>query len=353
MQIKNKELPLPIIQGGMGVGISLSGLAGAVAACGGMGVISAAHPGYLDPDFDTDMLAVNLRCLQEEIEKAKKTAAGRGLVGVNIMVAAQKYEQFVWAAVQAGADAIISGAGLPTELPAIAGDADILLAPIVSSGRAAKLLCRKWERAGRLPDFVVIEGSRAGGHLGFSPEELESKTAPELWKILAEVLDELRPFEEKCGCPIPVFVAGGIFTGAEIAQAQQRGAAGVQMATRFIATEECDADIRYKQAMVNAREEDVVLIKSPVGMPGRALNSPLIQRIAIQGRIPPQHCLNCLRPCNPAETSYCITDALIAAAKGDWENGLFFCGDNVGRVDKIVPVRELIEELVHDWRANQ
>lgn len=350
MLIRNRELSLPIIQGGMGVGISLSGLAGAVAACGGMGVISAAHPGYREPDFRRNMLEANLRSLTREIARAKEIASGAGLVGVNIMVAAKHYEEFVRTTIDAGADAIISGAGLPTELPAIAGDADILLAPIVSSGRAARLICRKWERSGRLPDFVVIEGCRAGGHLGFSPEELESGTAQPLAEILPEVLAELRPFEERCGRTIPVFVAGGIFTGADLAEARRLGAAGVQMATRFIATDECDADLRYKQAMVDASPEDAVIIKSPVGMPGRALNSPLIRRIAAEGRIPPRRCVNCLRPCDPATTAYCITDALIAAAEGDWENGLFFCGDNVGRVDRIVSVRELMKELEQEWR---
>lgn len=176
MKIRDRELSIPIIQGGMGVGISLSGLAGAVAACGGMGVISAAHPGYRDPDFYRDPLNVNRRCLKEEIAKAKEIAKGCGLVGVNVMVAVQHYADYVRAAIEGGADAIISGAGLPTELPQIAGDSKVLLAPIVSSGRAARVICRAWERHGnRLPDFVVVEGSRAGGHLGFSAEELAGR----------------------------------------------------------------------------------------------------------------------------------------------------------------------------------
>ena len=214
MKIRDRELSIPIIQGGMGVGISLSGLAGAVAACGGMGVISAAHPGYRDPDFYRDPLNVNRRCLKEEIAKAKEIAKGCGLVGVNVMVAVQHYADYVRAAIEGGADAIISGAGLPTELPQIAGDSKVLLAPIVSSGRAARVICRAWERHGnRLPDFVVVEGSRAGGHLGFSAEELADGSAKPLDEIVSDVVETLRPYEEKCGRKIPVFPAGGVYDG--------------------------------------------------------------------------------------------------------------------------------------------
>ena len=242
MKIRDRELSIPIIQGGMGVGISLSGLAGAVAACGGMGVISAAHPGYRDPDFYRDPLNVNRRCLKEEIAKAKEIAKGCGLVGVNVMVAVQHYADYVRAAIEGGADAIISGAGLPTELPQIAGDSKVLLAPIVSSGRAARVICRAWERHGnRLPDFVVVEGSRAGGHLGFSAEELADGSAKPLDEIVSDVVETLRPYEEKCGRKIPVFPAGGVYDGADIARLEKLGAAGAQIATRFIATEECDA----------------------------------------------------------------------------------------------------------------
>lgn len=354
MKIRDRELSIPIIQGGMGVGISLSGLAGAVAACGGMGVISAAHPGYRAPDFYHDPLQVNQHCLKEEIARAKEISGGRGLVGVNVMVAVQHYADYVRTAIEGGADAIISGAGLPTELPQIAGDSNVLLAPIVSSGRAARVICRAWERHGnRLPDFVVVEGSRAGGHLGFSPEELAEGSAKSLDEIVADVIETLRPYEEKCGQKIPVFPAGGVYDGADIARLEKLGAAGAQIATRFIATEECDAAPAYKQAMVDAKEEDVRIIKSPVGMPGRALETPLIRRVAEQGRIAPSRCLQCLRTCDPAVTPYCITQALIDAALGDWENGLFFCGANVGRIDRITTVRELMDELVDEWRNNR
>ncbi len=273
---------------------------------------------------------------------------------VNVMVAVQHYADYVRAAIEGGADAIISGAGLPTELPQIAGDSNVLLAPIVSSGRAARVICRAWERHGnRLPDFVVVEGSRAGGHLGFSPEELAEGSAKSLDEIVVDVIETLRPYEEKCGRKIPVFPAGGVYDGADIARLEKLGAAGAQIATRFIATEECDAAPAYKQAMVDAKEEDVRIIKSPVGMPGRALETPLIRRVAEQGRIAPSRCLQCLRTCDPAVTPYCITQALIDATLGDWENGLFFCGANVGRIDRITTVRELMDELVDEWRNNR
>ena len=349
--IQGRKLELPLIQGGMGIGVSLGNLAGSVAACGGMGVISSANTGYREPDFRQNHMECNMRTLQEEIRKAHRMADGHGMVGVNIMVATTQYADSVRAAVDAGADAVICGAGLPLDLPGIAGECDTLLAPIVSSGKAASVICRSWDRRfGRTPDFVVIEGFEAGGHLGFHKDELLNGTAQTLPQILPEVREVLRTYEQKYQREIPIFVAGGVYTAQDVARFIDAGAAGVQIGTRFAVTYECDAAQGYKDVLLAARPEDVRVVQSPVGMPGRAVWSPLLQRLQDTGRIAPQHCSRCIKTCNPAETPYCITRALIEAVKGNWEEGLFFCGNNVGRIDRMMHVDELVAELMSEIR---
>lgn len=355
--IRNKVLSVPVVQGGMGIGISLEKLAGAVAACGGMGTISAALCGFEDPDYSKDPVLADHNALIRQIAEAKRIAKGCGMVAVNVMVASRRYADNVKSALQAGADAIVSGAGLPRDLPGIAAqvpESDAALAPIVSSGKAASVICRLWQkRYNRLPDFVVLEGPLAGGHLGFSKEEAQEaqngKPVP-LTALLKEVLDALEPFVQQIGRKIPVFVAGGVKNGAEMKVLTDFGAAGCQFATRFIATEECDADIKYKEALINAKQEDIAIIQSPVGMPGRALKSPLIKRVA-EGLEPhPSKCTGCLAACNPKTAPYCISKALIAAQRGDWENGLFFCGANAGEVNKLSTVKEQIDRIMTEWR---
>ncbi len=354
LTLAGRALTVPILQGGMGVGVSLGGLAGAVAACGGMGCISTADTGYRELDFEKDPVSANRRALAEEIAKAKKIAGGAGIVAINAMVATQNYADAVKTAVEAGVDAIVSGAGLPLELPGLVGKADVALAPIVSSGRAARLILRRWAKAfGRTADFVVIEGCKAGGHLGFAEEDLLAGKCQTLDEILPEVLAEVKPFEEQFGRAIPVFVAGGVYTGEDMAHYMKQGAAGVQIATRFIPTYECDASQAYKDVLLNASAEDVRIIHSPVGMPGRALNTPLVQKLSEGMRFPPKRCARCLKGCNPAQVPYCITHALIEAVKGNVEEGLFFCGANVGRLDKMRSVRALMDELMNEWRNHQ
>ena len=354
LTLAGRALTVPILQGGMGVGVSLGGLAGAVAACGGMGCISTADTGYREPDFEKEPVSANRRALAAEIAKAKKIAGGAGIVAINAMVATQNYADAVKTAVEAGVDAIVSGAGLPLELPGLVGKADVALAPIVSSGRAAKLILRRWAKAfGRTADFVVIEGCKAGGHLGFAEEDLLAGKCQTLDEILPEVLAEVKPFEEQFGHAIPVFVAGGVYTGEDMAHYMKQGAAGVQIATRFIPTYECDASQAYKDVLLNASAEDVRIIHSPVGMPGRALNTPLVQKLSEGMRFPPKRCARCLKGCNPAQVPYCITHALIEAVKGNVEEGLFFCGANVGRLDKMRSVRALMDELMNEWRNHQ
>lgn len=346
ISIRDKCLDKPIIQGGMGIGVSLGNLAGHVAENGGMGVISAANPGFRQPDFNKNRLEANRRALIEEIHKAKEISKGRGMVGVNVMMALSDGEELAKTAALAGADAVIAGAGLPLSLPALTGGTDTAIAPIVSSAKAASLICRSWKRHyGALPDFLVVEGSLAGGHLGFSLDELMSDTARTLDSIVSEVIEALKPFEAQNGRPIPVFAAGGIYDAGDIRRVRSLGAAGAQIATRFIATEECDAAPEYKQAFLKAGPDDIMIVKSPVGMPGRALRSPLTERLKPGVFTGVKNCVKCLRPCNPAKTPYCITAALTAAVRGDWENGLFFCGSNAYRLDKILTVRRLMKEL--------
>ena len=327
------RLSLPVIQGGMGIGVSLGSLAGHVAAAGAMGVISTANPGYAEADFWQNPAAANLRALAAQIGKAKTIAKGAGLVAVNAMVATPSYAETV-------------------DLPAVAGAEKVLLAPIVSSGKAISTICKLWHRRfARMPDFVVVEGPLAGGHLGFTRAQLDQKPLPSLEGLVKEVCAALAPWAAQYGRAIPVFAAGGVWSGADIAALQSAGAAGAQIATRFIATEECDAADGYKQRMVQAKDEDVRIVQSPVGMPGRALYSPLIRRLETAGRIPPVRCAGCLVPCKPAETPYCITNALIEAVKGNWEEGLFFCGGNVGRIDSITTVPRLLEQLTQEWHT--
>ncbi len=343
VQIGTKTLELPVIQGGMGVGVSLGGLAGAVAAQGGMGSISAAHPGYREADFRQSPGEANLRALKAEIARAHNLARGRGMVAVNLMVAMQQYAPLAKAAVEGGADAIISGAGLPLELPGLTAGSGIALAPIVSSGRAARLILKTWDkRYAVTPDFVVIEGSGAGGHLGFKEAELLNGHVQTLEEILPQVLAELTPYEEKYGKAIPVFVAGGGLTGADLVRFRALGAAGIQAATQFIVTEECDASQGFKDVILGAGAEDVRIIHSPVGMPGRAVVTPLIRRMEAGERIPPQWCAACIKTCIPAQTPYCITHALIEAVKGNLEEGLFFCGSGVARADRMTTVAQVM-----------
>ena len=358
--IRGKTLPLPILQGGMGVGISLDGLAGAVAACGGMGTISTAFCGFMEPDFDRNPNTANLRALDRQVRRAKELAKGAGLVAVNAMVATTQYADSIRTALRAGVDAVVCGAGLPRDLPAIAAevaDSDAAIAPIVSSGRAASLICKLWDRHyGRVPDFMVLEGPLAGGHLGFSKEEAREAQAgrpKSLSGLLHEVLDALAPFQDKYGRDIPVFVAGGVKDGAEMARYMKEGAAGAQFATRFIATAECDASAGYKQRLLEARPEDITIVQSPVGMPGRALRSPLIRRVEADTQPRPDRCVKCLVPCNFKTTPYCISKSLIAARNGDWENGLFFCGANAGEVNRLSTVREQMEQIMNEWRNAQ
>lgn len=354
LTIGNKRAELPLIQGGMGVGVSLSGLAGAVAKAGGIGIISTAQIGFREPDFEKDAVAANLRALATELEKARKISEDeegncKGLLGYNIMVATHRYEDYVRAAAQAGADVIISGAGLPIDLPRYIEGTDTKIAPIVSSEKAAGILLKMWDRRyHRTADFVVIENAHAGGHLGFSEEELKQMEIPGFDVAYEEeirrIMKCVQRYADKYQVEIPVIVAGGIRTAEQVQRMFELGADGIQVATPFVTTEECDASQEFKQAYIHAKNEDIEIVISPVGMPARAIHNPFLERIKKE-REPVTKCHRCLEKCNPKETPYCITKALIRSVEGDVDNGLVFCGDNAQYLDKITTVKEVIEEL--------
>jgi len=338
---------IPIVQGGMGVGISLSSLAGAVALNGGIGIISGVEIGFNEPDYYKNKKEANVRALKAHIGKAREICK-KGIIGVNIMAALNNFEEMVKESVKEKIDIIFSGAGLPLKLPQFTKGSDTKIAPIVSSGRAASLICRTWDKHYHVaPDAVVVEGPMAGGHLGFSFDELD-KPAHQLKEILQDVLEAVKPFEEKFKRKIPVIAGGGVFTGKDIANLLNTGASGVQMATRFVTTDECDASPGFKQAYIDAAPEDVEIIQSPVGMIGRAIRNDFLDDVKA-GLKKPIRCLcNCLKPCDPLKAPYCIADALINAQKGNLKEGFAFAGANVFRIKKMVTVKELMEELVSE-----
>lgn len=338
---------VPIIQGGMGVGVSLAHLAAAVANEGGIGIISGAQTGFKEPDFKRDNFHANVVGLVKEIQEARALSP-KGIIGVNFLAAAQNYSELVLAAVKEKVDVIISGAGLPKNLPELVQGSATKIIPIVSSGKAASTISKMWDRSyNRIPDAIIVEGPLAGGHLGFDFEELINDNFKSLKEIVQEVLSAIVPYEEKYQTKIPVIAAGGIFDGKDIAEYLELGASGVQIASRFVATEECDAHINFKQAYVDAKEDEIKIIKSPVGLPGRALNNAFVKRVS-EERQKVKSCYRCLRGCDPATTPYCITDALVASVGGDVDNGLVFVGHNVYRINAITTVKALMAELVEE-----
>ncbi len=332
-----------IVQGGMGIGVSLSGLAAAVANEGGIGVISAAGIGLMGLS-GKDIALAHREALSDEIRRAKELTDG--IVGVNIMVALTNFAEMVTTAIKEGIDIIFSGAGLPLDMPRYRPEGShTQLAPIVSSARAAAILCRKWlARHGCVPDAVVVEGPKAGGHLGFRPEQLDD---PEfaLEKLVPLVVEAVRPYEDKVGRAIPVIAAGGCFTGADIFDIMQLGASAAQLGTRFVATEECDAAPAFKQAFVDARPEDITVITSPVGMPGRALAGSFLEEAAAGQRKPTACPYHCITTCNQVDSPYCIAKALLHAQQGRFKHGFAFAGSNAHRVTDIVTVKHLMDEL--------
>lgn len=346
IKLGNKESKYPIIQGGMGVGVSLHKLAGTVSKEGGIGIISTADIGYKEEDFEKNPNEANLRAIGKEIKLARKIAGEDKILGVNIMVALKNYAEIVKECVKQKIDLIISGAGIPKDLPEYVKNTETKIAPIVSSLRCCKLIVKHWmTKYNYVPDMIVIEGTEAGGHLGFKLEELEENNKPKLEDITVEVVNYIKEIENETGKSIPVISAGGIWDSKDIKKILNLGASGVQMATRFVATNECDASIEFKKAYINAKKDDIKIIKSPVGMPGRAIYNKFIESTEKE-KCKIKRCYNCIKTCDVKTTPYCITKALINAVKGNMEDALVFCGSNVGRVKEIVPVHDLMQELV-------
>jgi nitronate monooxygenase len=354
LHLRDLELRIPIIQGGMGVGISLSHLASAVANEGGIGVISATGIGILEPDFNVDSKAANERALRREIRNAR--AKSDGVIGVNILVALTDYLDLFEVAVDEGIDVIFLGAGLPLQIPESLKNGGLRsshtkVVPIVSSARAARLIFQSWARHyDHIPDGVVVEGPLAGGHLGFSREQI-ADPAHALENLLPAVIDAVRPFGECYGRTIPVIAAGGVYDGADIYRLLGLGAAGVQMATRFVATTECDASDTFKQSYIACRSEDLIIIDSPVGLPGRAIKNSFLDQAAAGSRKPVKCGWKCLKTCDYLKAPYCICTALTNAKKGSFQKGFAFAGANAFRVKAITSVKELIGSLVTEYAA--
>ena len=343
--IGNLHLRKPVVQGGMGVGISLSGLSAAVAKEGGLGVISAAHPGYMEADFEENTAKANIRALKKHIAKAKADSES-GVIGVNIMCAMNGYEDYVRASCEAGADIIISGAGLPAELPKLVEGYDIKIAPIVSPPKAAKVLLKLWDkRYGKTADMVVIEGPKAGGHLGYSREEAVVLDKTGYDKEIIEIKEIVEIYEKKYNKHIPIVFGGGVYSHEDLCHYLELGLDGVQVASRFVATRECDASDAFKEAYVHACKRDIGLVTSPVGMPGRAIRNAFIKDIEAN-RPKINKCYNCIKTCNPSDTPYCISKALINSAKGDIDHGLVFCGAETYRINSVTDVKSVMKDLL-------
>jgi nitronate monooxygenase len=338
----------PIIQGGMGVGISMSGLASAVANEGGMGVISAAVPGIHERDAVSNPDGAHVRVLKREIRAARQKSTGA--IGVNIMVALTNYPEMLRTSIDEGVDAIFAGAGLPLDMPGyLENGSKTRLVPIISSARTANILCKKWlSRFDYLPDAFVVEGPKAGGHVGFKNEQIDDPDYA-LENIIKEVCEVVKPFEAAANKAIPIIAAGGIFTGEDIHEFLKLGAAGVQMGTRFVATHECDADEAFKQLYVNSKKEDMVIIKSPVGLPGRAVRNSFIDKVNL-GETKPFKCpYHCIKTCKQQKSPYCIAIALASARKGKFKHGFAFAGKNAYRITEIISVSELMSSLKNEY----
>jgi nitronate monooxygenase len=355
-KFKIGNLEINLIQGGMGVGISGKNLASAVANCGGAGIIASVGLGLLKK-YPGNYVEANKSALRDEIRAARKMS--NGVIGVNIMYASTDYADLIEVAAEENVDLILSGAGIARDLPKLVGKDTICLAPIISDARVARIITKSWKKYGKVPDAFVVEGPKAGGHLGFGHEDLVNNTAPTLEEIAKEVI-KFANDPEMFDKPVPVVVAGGVYTGKDILHFQELGAAGVQMATRFVTTLECDADDRFKRKYIDAIEEDLKIIKSPVGMPGRAINNPFLEKVMDGDRIQFRCSFHCLKPCNPKESPFCIAKALVGARQGEFDEGFAFAGANAYRATKdscfdesgkFITVETLMQRLSDEYNA--
>jgi NAD(P)H-dependent flavin oxidoreductase YrpB (nitropropane dioxygenase family) len=347
--IGDLKIPVPIIQGGMGIGISLSGLASAVANMGGIGVISSVGIGFIEKNHNPNLKISHIEALRKEIRKAREKSSG--VLGVNIMTVITNFSDMVITSIEEGIDVIFSGAGLPLDLPNyLTKQSRTKLVPIVSSARAANIISHKWnQNYDYLPDAFVVEGPKAGGHLGFKAEELND-SRNSLENLVSEVKEVTKEIKKRFNKAIPVIAAGGIYSGNDIFKIMKEGASAVQLGTRFIATEECDASPEFKQAFTSASNHDIKIIKSPVGLPGRTIYNQFLHQ-AHEGNRRPSKCkYNCIRTCDHKTTSYCIASALLEAYRGNLKDGFAFSGSNAGKVGKISTVKRVFNELISEYK---
>ena len=348
LRINGKEVKFPIIQGGMGIRISLSKLANACMNSGIVATISAAQVGFLKKGFKKNPINVNKQALTEEINKIRSENP-EGVLGVNLMHAVNDYDEYAKFLATQDIDFIVSGAGLPLDLPEYIKDTNVKGAFIVSSARACRLLLKSWDRRHSfMPEFIVCEGPLAGGHLGFSKEDFEAGNVTSLEDIVEQTKEVVKVYEEKYGVHIPIIAAGGIHDGMDMAKMLSVGADGVQIATRFIATHECDASDEYKQMIIDSKEEDIVRVESPAGLPGRAVRNHLT-KVLEKSRIKVNYCVNCLKTCKKVGIPYCITEQLGNSASGD-RNGLIFTGAKAYLIDKLDSVENVIREIVRECK---
>lgn len=350
LRINGKEVKFPIIQGGMGIRISLGKLAKACMNSGIVSTISAAQVGFLNKNFRKDPLGENKKALIKEISEIRRTNPD-GILGVNLMHAINDYDKYASFLATQDIDFIVSGAGLPVDLPEYIKDTKVKGAFIISSARAARLLLKAWDRRYQyMPEFIVCEGPLAGGHLGFSKEDFESGNVESLESIIKTTKEIIKPFEEKYGVSIPVIAAGGVHDGHDMAKMIKVGADGVQIATRFIASHECDASDEYKEMIINASEEDIVRVESPAGLPGRAIRNYLTNYLETR-KMKVSYCVNCLKTCKKVGIPYCITEQLGNSAGGD-NTGLIFTGAKAYLIDRIEYVDTIVKQIIQECRRD-
>lgn len=348
--IGNLKAGLPIIQGGMGVGISMSGLASAVANQGGIGVIATAGIGMNEPDYYSNFKQANIRALRKQIQKARELTDG--IIGVNIMVALSNFTDMVKTAVEEKVDIIFSGAGLPLDLPKyLQGSIKTKIAPIVSSGKAARIIAKRWiDQYNYVPDAIVVEGPKAGGHLGFKASQLKDEKYS-LNNLVVDVIKQIEPIKDEHKKDIPVIAGGGIYTGEDIYDVMKLGAAGVQMGTRFVPTHECDAEHEFKQCYIDAEKEDIGIIKSPVGLPGRAIMNDFVKKTETGEKSPYKCPYHCIVTCDYKNSPYCIALALANAKNGKMQHGFAFAGENAYRTQEVITVKELTDTLRSEYEG--
>ncbi len=353
LYIGDLKVKLPIVQGGMGVAVSLSGLASAVADEGGIGVISAAAIGMTDPNYMKRFHEANKRSLIREIRKARSKT--NGVLGVNIMMALTDHEELIRVAIEEKIDVIFIGAGLPLKIPKIIAEAGLSghstkLIPKVSSAKAAATIFRYWSsKYNFVPDAVVVEGPMAGGHLGFKKESLSENMVP-LCELVEETVNVIHPYEISLGKSIPVIAGGGLHSGKDVYDIMQAGAKGVKIGTRFVTTHECDASLEYKESYLAAGREDIAIIDSPVGLPGRVVKNKFVQQI-MDGEAKPFKCpWKCLASCNYKEAPFCIAQALFNSARGNLDEGFAFAGANAYMATEINHVSDVITDLVTGYK---